>query len=234
MSYSSWSAEELVRACVEAGNSEAWNEFVCRFRKLIACVVMRIARKYGESSPAIVDDLVQDVYLKVCSDNCRLLREFEPQHPDAFFGMLSVVAVNVAHDHFRARRSGKRGSGIFDSDLAEVDTFVPDTHSAGSAFIEREILLQEIDGVLGEIASPTAARDREIFWLYYRHGFTAKAIAAITYLNLTTKGVESILYRLTRYVRERLADNAPDTEKHKEHREGIHLPNTLNTEEGQP
>jgi hypothetical protein len=89
MSYSSWSAEELVRACVEAGNSEAWNEFVCRFRKLIACVVLRIARKYGESSPAIVDDLVQDVYLKVCSDNCRLLREFEPQHPDAFFGMLS-------------------------------------------------------------------------------------------------------------------------------------------------
>lgn len=234
MSYSSWSAEELVRACVEAGNSEAWNEFVGRFRKLIACVVLRIAQKYGESSPAIVDDLVQDVYLKVCSDNCRLLREFESQHPDAFFGMMRVVAVNVAHDHFRARRSGKRGSGIFDSDLAEVDTFVPDTHSAGPAFIEREILLQEIDGVLSQIASPTSARDREIFWLYYRQGFTAKAIALIASLNLTTKGVESILYRLTCYVRGRLADKAPDTEKHKEHREGIHLPNTLNIEEGQP
>jgi RNA polymerase sigma-70 factor, ECF subfamily len=234
MSYSSWSAEELVRACVEAGNSEAWNEFVCRFRKLIACVVLRIARKYGESSPAIVDDLVQDVYLKVCSDNCRLLREFEPQHPDAFFGMMRVVAVNVAHDHFRARRSGKRGSGIFDSDLAEVDAFVPDSHSAGPACIEREILLQEIDVVLSEIASPTAARDREIFWLYYRQGFTAKAIAAITTFNLTTKGVESILYRLTCFVRTRLAEKGPAIETAEEEPEGIRMPNTLNKGEGQP
>jgi RNA polymerase sigma-70 factor (ECF subfamily) len=233
MSYSSWSAEELVRACVEAGNSEAWAEFVCRFRKLIACVVLRIARKYGEASSAIVDDLVQDTYLKVCSDNCRLLREFEPQHPDAFFGMLRVIAVNVAHDHFRARRSAKRGSGFSDGDLAEVDTFVPDAHSAGPAYIEREILLQEIDGVLSDIDSPTAARDREIFWLYYRQGFTAKAIAAIASYNLSTKGVESILYRLMCYVRAHLAEKDSDTQGAAPQPEGIHIPNPLKKGEGQ-
>jgi RNA polymerase sigma-70 factor, ECF subfamily len=232
MSYSSWSAEELVRACAEAGNSEAWAEFACRFRKFIAYVVLRIARKYGETSGAIVDDLIQDTYLKVCSDNCRLLRDFEPQHPDAFYGLLKVTAVNVAHDYFRARRSAKRGSGISECDLADVDTFVPHSNSAGQACIEREILLREIDVVLREAASPVVSRDREIFWLYYRQGFTAKGIAMIPSYKLTTKGVESILYRLTRYVRAHLAEREPDTREGRP--EGIRPSNTLHKGEGQP
>jgi RNA polymerase sigma-70 factor (ECF subfamily) len=232
MSYSSWSAEELVQACVEARDSEAWAEFVCRFRKLIACVVLRIARKYGDASPSIVDDLVQDTYLKVCSDNCRLLREFEPQHPDAFFGVLKVIAANVAHDHFRARRSAKRGSGKCDSELADVDAFVADIQATGPAYIEQQILLQEIDRVLSEIASPTATRDREIFWLYYRQGFTAKSIAAIHSFNLTTKGVESILYRMTSYVRVRLVEKGVN-DKDETRAEGISASNPLKEGEGQ-
>jgi RNA polymerase sigma-70 factor (ECF subfamily) len=234
MSYSSWSAEELVRACAEAGNSEAWAEFASRFRNFIAYVVLRIARKYGETSGAIVDDLIQDTYLKVCSDNCRLLREFEPHHPDAFYGMLKVTAINVAHDYFRARRSAKRGSGISECDLADVDQFVPDSNSAGQASIEREIFLQEVDGVLTGVSSKVAVRDREIFWLYYRQGFTAKGIAAVPSYNLTTKGVESILYRLTCYVRTHLAEKDSDTEKVERQPEGICPPGTLHTGEGQP
>jgi RNA polymerase sigma-70 factor (ECF subfamily) len=234
MSYSSWSAEELVRACAEAGNSEAWTEFACRFRKFIAYAVLRIARKYGETSGAIIDDLIQDTYLKVCSNNCRLLRDFEPHHPDAFYGMLKVTAVNVAHDYFRARRSPKRWSGIAECDLADAEEFIPDSHSAGPAYIEREILLQEVDGVLRGISSPVAARDREIFWLHYRQGFTAKGIAAIPSYKLTTKGVESILYRLTCYVRARLAVKDSDTGKVEGQPEGICPPDTLHKGEGQP
>jgi RNA polymerase sigma-70 factor (ECF subfamily) len=234
MTYSSWSAEELVRACAEAGNSEAWAEFTCRFRKFIAYVVLRIARKYGETSGAIIDDLIQDTYLKVCSNNCRLLRDFEPQHPDAFYGMLKVTAANVAYDYFRARRSPKRWSGSPECDLADVDTFVPDSHFTGPVYIEREILLQEIDGILKRISSPVATRDHEIFWLYYRQGFTAKGIAAIPSYNLTTKGVESILYRLTCYIRIHLAEKDSDTEKVERQPEGICPPGTLHKGEGQP
>lgn len=234
MSYSSWTPEELVQACAEAGNSEAWAEFVSRFRKLIGCVVLRVARNYGDTSGSVVDDLIQDTFLKVCSDNCRLLREFHPQHPDAFFGMLKVIAVNVAHDHFRARRSAKRGSGISEGEVSAVETFVPDSNSAGQAHIEREILLREIDGILMRAASSVAARDREIFWLYYRQGFTAKAIAMIPSYKLTTKGVESILYRLTCFVRAQLSERAPDVNRVERKPEGIHPANTLNKGEERP
>jgi RNA polymerase sigma-70 factor (ECF subfamily) len=213
MYYSSLSPEELVRACAELGNAEAWEEFVRRFQKMIGTVVLRIARRYGESSGTIVDDLIQETYVKVCADNCRLLREFQPHHPDAFFGMLKVTAANVTHDYFRARRSSKRGSGLAESDLTAVESTVPDSRSAGASEIEREILLHEIDKVLTDASSASGSRDREIFWLYYRQGYTANAIAAIRCYQLTTKGVESIIFRLTRQVRVNLVDRERGRQK---------------------
>lgn len=234
MSYSSLSVEELVRACAESGNAEAWEEFVRKFRLLIGSVVRRIARRYGEFSDALVDDLIQQTYLKICADDCRLLRNFEPRHPDAFFGMLKVTAANVAYDYFRTWRSPKRWPGTAECELSEVDAFVPDSHSTGKVHIEREILLHEIDDILNGISSPTAARDRAIFWLHYQQGWTAKAIAEIQCYKLTTKGVESILYRLTCYVRSHMGEKDSAVEKTQAAREGIPRPNTLDKGEGQP
>jgi len=222
MSYSSLSAEELVRACSESGNAEAWEEFVRRFRLVIGSAVRRIAYRYGKPDDGVVDDLIQDTYLKVCGDRCRMLRDFKPRHPDAFYGMLKVTAANLAHDYFRRPRPP----------MTEVDPFIPDSHS-GPASIEREILLREIADILSGIVTPSAPRDREIFWLYYRQGFTADAIAAIPGCKLTTKGVESILHRLTCYVRERLVEKEPTEPKPQPGSEGIQPENTLTEEEGQ-
>jgi hypothetical protein len=50
--------------------------------------------------------------------------------------------------------------------------------------VEREVLLKEIDTCLSE--RPTEATDRVIFWLYYRPGLTARAIAAVPSIGLAT------------------------------------------------
>jgi DNA-directed RNA polymerase specialized sigma24 family protein len=159
-----------------------------------------------------------------------LLRDFKPQHPDAFFGMLKVTASNIAHDYFRRKKAIIHGGGIAEIELTEVEGFVPDSRSDGPDHIEREILLGEIDDILRDNAT---ARDREIFWLHHRQGFTAKAIAAIPCYKLTTKGVESTLYRLTCYVREYLAEKDPDAAKPQPGNEGIPPENPLDEEEGQ-
>src|SRR5438270_390673 len=73
-----------------------------------------------------------------------------------------------------------------------------------TAGLERRILLRDIDAYLKSRASePTFVRDYTIFWLYYREGMTAKAIAGVPSIGLTVKGVESTLLRLTRLVRNR-------------------------------
>jgi len=195
--------EEVVLACVESGDTAAWEEFVRRFQPLIATVALRTARQWGPADRDLIDDLVQETYLKLCADSCRLLRQFESQHPGAIFGFLKVVTTNVVHDHFKIARAAKRGAGgvveQFDS-LREEAAMAPVCDP--KAAIEHEILVKQVDQFLtASLDSEECARSKRIFWLYYRMGLTAPEIAALPGIKLTTKGVESTVYRLGRLVR---------------------------------
>ena len=88
--YSAVSVSELIRACVE-GEAAAWQEFIERFHRIIAITSYRAARRWGKDSPAVVDDLTQEAYVKLCADHARVLREFDSPHPDAMFAFLKVV-----------------------------------------------------------------------------------------------------------------------------------------------
>jgi RNA polymerase sigma-70 factor, ECF subfamily len=203
---SSISIEELVRRCVGSSSVEAWEEFVRRFHRLIASVVLATAAQFGDSSRQTVDDLIQETYLKLCGDNFRILRNFEQQHPDAFLGYVRVLTANVVRDHFKASYSRKRGANQI-QDLK--DDFVPPAveGSAGSPkAIERGILIEEIKQHLSFcVVGPNQERNTNIFWLHYRAGLSARAIADIPEMHLDTKGVESIIRRITRDLRERMA-----------------------------
>jgi RNA polymerase sigma-70 factor (ECF subfamily) len=206
VNWTALSSEELIQACVKAGDTSAWEEFVRRFRPVIAGTVMRTARRFGETEPQLIDDLAQDTYLKICANRCRILREFRPENPDSIFGLLKTVAFSVAQDRFRGELTAKRGAGRHDVPL---DLFVESAVAGreGMPQVERDILIRQIDELLAAVADPvTGTRDRQIFWMYYRHGMTSRAIAAIPGLGLTQKGVESVIQRLTNYLRDRLAE----------------------------
>jgi RNA polymerase sigma-70 factor, ECF subfamily len=186
---------ELIAACLEAGNQAAWLAFVKRFQPVIASSVSRVAYRYGASNASLVDDLVQDTYLRLCRDGCRALRNFQAQHDEAIFGYIKVIAASVALDHFRARTALKRGLETEENEAA-LDASV----SPGS--IEQAALLNQLDE---RLKATETERDCTVFWLYYRQGFTAKDIAAIAGLGLSAKGVESCIYRLTKSLRELVA-----------------------------
>lgn len=206
-SYSSLSIEELVRRCSASSSAEAWEEFVRRFHRLIATVILRTADRLGDASRQTVDDLIQETYLKLCADNFRILRSFQQQHPEAFTGYVKVLTANVVRDHFKSTHTQKRGSG----ELAQIeDDFVPAAAegSLGSPkSIERAVLIQEIAHHLAlSVAGPDQERNIRIFWLHYRAGLSARAIADLPGTGLTTKGVESILLRITKDLRQRMAE----------------------------
>ena len=168
---------------------------------------MRIGRRYGETARELVDELVQETYLKICSNRCRILREFRPEAEDAIFGLLKTVAFSVANDHFRGVLAQKRGAGRRELSLdGQAEQALASRDGLPQA--ERAILLRQIDEMLTLIADPaTGTRDREIFWFYYRHGMTSRDIASIPMLGLTQKGVESVIQRLTHHVRGRLVES---------------------------
>jgi RNA polymerase sigma factor (sigma-70 family) len=203
--YSSMSSPEIIQACADSNDSAVWEEFVARFRRPISLSILRIAYQWGDIPHQVVDDLVQETYLKLCADKCRLLLGFASQHPEAVAGYIKTIAVNVAHDHFKSLHSQKRGSGETDQLLENVEPHAPRGDRGGQAAIEHEVLLEQIDRCL-ETCSECSDRERDrlIFWLYYQQGLSAKAIAALPTVGLTAKGVESAIFRLTRQVREQM------------------------------
>lgn len=207
MSIAQISPEALIRKCID-GEVAAWEEFMSRYHRLIAGVVFRTTQKWGEASPQTMDDLIQETYLKLCADDYRLLRAYDPKHPDAIYGYLKVITANLVHDRFKALHSEKRGGEQIVEDLTTLENRSDTEKGFGTQeAMEREILLREIDALLNTGTSgETADRDRTIFWLYYRQGFTTKAIAALPAIGLTIKGVESTILRMTKMIRRRLVE----------------------------
>jgi RNA polymerase sigma-70 factor (ECF subfamily) len=205
--YTTISPEDLVLACLNNGEDAAWVEFIRRFQPLIAGVVLRVCRQWAQSSPQLIDDLVQETYLKLCADRFRLLRAFRPCHKDAMYGYIKVFAANLARDYFKTAHAQKRG-GTTGTDSLDAET-VRETvvkRTSLSETLERKLIIEKVAGLLATgTTGPSAERDRQIFWLYYRVGLTASGIASLPKFGLSTKGVESILLRLTRQVRQQLA-----------------------------
>ncbi len=200
------SNRQLLDECLQQGPVEAWQEFVHRFQPLISAVVAQVARRNGTVTPTLVDDLVQETYLRLCADNYRLLRNFSGGHENSLFGYLKVTAASVALDHFKSLRTQKRGGGLEFQDLEEGEKRQVIPEAAAPPTADQKVLLSEIERALKKVTEgPTAERDRLIFRLYYQQGFTARDIAEVPALQLTAKGIESLLYRITASVREELA-----------------------------
>jgi RNA polymerase sigma-70 factor (ECF subfamily) len=211
--YAEFSSTELVRACAGSKDERAWAEFIRRFQVVIAAAVLRTARRWGEPSRPQLDDLIQETYLKLCENDSRLLRSFQPRHEDSIYGFLKVVAANVVHDHFKSALAAKRGAGQTEA-ITEPVQMDPKTAGADSFdVVSHRLQIEQVDKILTQV---TAGKDRErkrtIFWLRHRQGLTASEIAAIPLIGLTTEGVESVLLRLTAMIRGYAMSSSPHRE----------------------
>jgi RNA polymerase sigma-70 factor, ECF subfamily len=209
LNYSGLSPSELLSICSNRGDTGAWNEFLRRFNPVIARSVLRVASRHGTSDRSLIDDLVQETYLKICANDCKLLRSFAPQQPNSAFGFLKVVAASVAQDHFKSRLAEKRAPESTAGTMDDVCISALQERPEGPLnHTERAVLIDQIDRRLKAVVPPAELqRARTVFWLYYRVGFSASAIASLPSSDLTTKGVESLLFRLTRLVREDFSDS---------------------------
>ncbi len=201
--------EELIRACAESHDGAAWEEFVSRFQRPISLSIKRTACQWGKDPAQFVDDLLQETYLKLCADKCRVLLEFARQHSDeAVLGYIKTIAINVAHDHFKSLHSQKRGAGETDQLHEDFDPAAQSGSFGGPEAMDREVFLKQVDEQLQNCAAGSnQERDCLIFWFYYLQGMSAKAIAALATIKLTAKGVEAVIFRLTRCVREHLGNS---------------------------
>jgi len=190
------SIRDLLQLCLSSDEQEQWREFVRRTQPLIASVIINTVRRWKTPAPSLVDDLIQDTYVKLFANDKKALRAIKNEYENTIFGYLKVIASNIVRDHFR--------QPVNKADEIELsDAALP----PGPQDRERLEFLhkkEQIKGILETLsASETYHRDVAIFWLFYEQGYTAKEISLLPGFGLTVKGVEAVLFRLTRYVRER-------------------------------
>lgn len=197
---------ELLQLCLSTDAEEQWREFVRRTQPLIASVVINTVRRWKQPDPSLVDDLIQDTYVKLFANDKKALRAIKNEYENTIFGYLKVVASNIVQDHFR--KPVNKADEIELSD--EVMPPGPDARE-GRRFLDKKKEVQRILETLS--SSETYERDLAIFWFYYEQGYTAKELALLPTVGLTVKGVEAVIFRLTRYVREKLGLDDPEKDE---------------------
>jgi RNA polymerase sigma-70 factor (ECF subfamily) len=196
---------ELARACAHSADTKEWAEFLGQCAPIVGVVAARVARIWQRDPPSsVVDDIVQEVFLKLCDQERRILREFRPQGENSFFALLRVVTASVANDYFRRQYTEKRGGKVITMVLDEEPAAVVPVGGGRGDDMQRAVLFSELDHKLRSAPGSTAERDRTIFWLYYLQGLTAEEIAGLPASDLSAKGVESALRRITVWLRKEL------------------------------
>src|SRR5215467_3000954 len=92
---------ELLHLCLGSEDQGLWQQFVWRTQPLIANVIINTLRRWREPTPSLVDDLIQETYLKLFANDRKALCGIKNEYENTIFGFLKVVASNVVRDHFR-------------------------------------------------------------------------------------------------------------------------------------
>lgn len=147
-------AQEIDLQALSRGEKSAWDAFVRRYAGLIVAAVRGLAQQEGGD----VEDLVQEVFVRLCKDDFRLLRSYDATRA-SLSTWITIVARSTARDALRRRRP----------DSVPIDA-VPEAHLKIDA-IEPVPRLKLPEALL----SP---RQREILGMLYDREMDVAEIAA--------------------------------------------------------
>ena len=229
---------ELIMRCQERPPDEdAWQEFVRRYHGSIRASVAKTFHsranqetdRRAQFPDALIEDLVQIVYVRLLEEGNRALDRFEGLHDNSIFQYLGIIAMNVVRDHFREAKAQKRPKISFSLDEllenAGEGGMLKEAVSGidGSSTALSNLDMEEIESALKRSVS-RRHRDRDtlIFKLRYYEGLTLEEIKISLGLNISPIGIGSILNRINQKLRTKLTrqvgvGSASATDSHTSH-----------------
>lgn len=163
-----------------------------RFRPVISRNIRSVCRTYGGYSSGTAEQLTHDVFVKFIDNDYSRLKNVRWYEDKKFFGYVAITAKRVALDYFKRPQ--------FPIEVIEEADW-PDERQLNQ---HDRLLVEEIRACLKRILKgKNAQRDRLIFELRCRE-FTVREIASIRSIGLTPDGVESVITRLLKEIRDEL------------------------------
>jgi RNA polymerase sigma-70 factor (ECF subfamily) len=105
------------------GNKTAWDRFVVRHAGVLFAAVRRRLVPAGRTADA--EDVVQDVFVKLCQNDFRLLRSYDASRA-RITTWLTVVASSTAIDHLRRLRRRTEDIDAQPESVLAVDPVIPE------------------------------------------------------------------------------------------------------------
>ena len=123
-----------LQACC-SGDAAAWQAFVNRYARVIHAAVRKAV---GAGAPERLDDIMQDVFMRLVRDDFRVLRTFDPGR-SSLPTWLTLVARSTAIDALRRQRRDR--SVALDGHADPVATKDPEPReAAGTLSLPEQIL----------------------------------------------------------------------------------------------
>ncbi len=148
-------------SCI-AGRKDAWDQFVCASAPVIYAAVRKSLRARGKNAGEIADR-VQDVYVRLLREDCRLLRTFDPQRA-SLATWLTLIARTVVHEHARRK-------SLPTTHLDAPDATLAATTGGASRYDEPSLTLDDLPLNL------LTAQQRQIMDMLFREGLSVDQAA---------------------------------------------------------
>lgn len=200
----------------------AWREFIQRFEPVLIRSVRIAYRRYAPSAHPTLDDihdLVQQIFIKISEDDYRALRELKCYRDNSVKLYLCAIAANITIDYLRAAGARRRPAITHslndptysqEGGLACADYLVAPGANPEENYLHKEMLDRVLAVVDAESDEKTRARNRLIFFLAHRDGYSSSEIAARDDINLKRTGVNSFLNRVKKRLEEFYSFNSTE------------------------
>lgn len=179
-------------ACI-AGSQRAWDDFVRAAAPIIYAGVRRSLRSRGVTSPAEIDDRIQDVFVRLLRDDSRLLRTFDPDRA-SLPTWLTLIARTVVHEHQRKRSLPTNSLDATRS-----------TEPAATTSPPAEPTLSTPLGMLSD-------QQKQVICMLFEQGLSVEQAAAR--LGVEAQTIRSAKHKALTKLREHLAQHVEGPEKH--------------------
>ena len=196
---------------------ELWNDFVCLYHRYLARCVKTALDLLVQPRPSafeqVVEDIVQNVYLRLLKHDGRALRAFRGGSDAAISRYLRIIALNLTRNYLRGLRAQKRGHEEISIETAADDqdrktTMVKLIDPDSQRELQNLDFEEEINNLLTQVLiSSNRNRDMLIFQLYYFDDLDAEEIAEI--VGTSRHAVHMVLSR----TRQRISEFANDLRK---------------------
>jgi len=187
---------QLVQAIArEPGNDLAWREFIHRFHKEVCRTIYYQWKELGYATDsAHVEDLAQEVYIKLLHNDCRALKNFRSDYENAIHKYLKKTAISVVYTYYQADVAKKRrppGGKISLDALMELGIVPADpVDPSGLDHVKSEIK-DCLVAILRE--SRHATRDRVIMKFRIFEGFKPEEIISHLGFKISLKRIANII-----------------------------------------